>query len=148
MTRRQAMAMAGAAHGWVTSLKGAPQVSGRMGATPSAFQIRAGAARTAKQQFDLLEYARSLGMGGAQVGREGAALTGRRYEVFDTPEAFRQHKEQCEKALALAEPVMRRERLKLAFENHKDWRWEEHVAMATGSASSTAGHFCRCSSGE
>ncbi len=57
-----------------------------------------------------------------------AALTGRRYEVFDTLDAFKQHFEQCQKSVALAEPVLRRHRMRLAIENHKDWRFAEHVA--------------------
>ena len=57
-----------------------------------------------------------------------AALTGRRYEVFDTLEAFRKHFEQCQKAVSLAEPILRKHRMKLAVENHKDWRFAEHVA--------------------
>jgi len=57
-----------------------------------------------------------------------AALTGRRYEVFDTLEAFKKHFEQCQKAVSLAEPILRKHRTKLAVENHKDWRFAEHVA--------------------
>jgi len=57
-----------------------------------------------------------------------AALTGRRYEVFDTLEAFKKHFEQCQRAVALAEPILRKHRMKLAVENHKDWRFAEHVA--------------------
>lgn len=56
------------------------------------------------------------------------ALTGRRYEVFDSLEAFKQHFEQCQQAVRLAEPVLRKHRMKLAIENHKDWRFAEHIA--------------------
>lgn len=57
-----------------------------------------------------------------------AALTGRRYEVFDTLDTFKKHFEQCQKAVSLAEPVLRKHRMKLAVENHKDWRFPEHIA--------------------
>jgi len=56
------------------------------------------------------------------------AMTGRRYEVFDTLDAFKKHFEQCQKSVSLAEPVLRKHQIKLAIENHKDWRFAEHVA--------------------
>ncbi|RPI11211.1 MAG: sugar phosphate isomerase/epimerase [Acidobacteriales bacterium] len=159
------------------------EVINRMGLTTSAVEIRARAARAAKQPFDLLECAHTLGLGGAQIRGNalpaseadrkayrqkldkwgmylhgdlrlprqksdvadferavrahkeagttllGTAMTGRRYEVFDSLEAFRKHKDQCMESLRLAEPVMRAEGIKLAFENHKDWRWQEQVTM-------------------
>src|SRR5256886_4602942 len=58
---------------------------------------------------------------GAEVVRT-AMLGGRRYETFDSAVAFRQFTEQSWKSLTLAEPVARRHGIKLAVENHKDWR--------------------------
>ncbi|HKI70760.1 MAG TPA: sugar phosphate isomerase/epimerase family protein [Verrucomicrobiae bacterium] len=63
---------------------------------------------------------------GAEVVRT-ALLGGRRYETFDSAEAFRQFAEQSWKSLTLAEPVARRHGIKLAVENHKDWRAPELV---------------------
>src|SRR2546428_2410919 len=63
---------------------------------------------------------------GAEVVRT-AMLGGRRYETFDSAEAFRQFAEQSWKSLTLAEPVARRHGIKLAVENHKDWRVPELV---------------------
>lgn len=57
---------------------------------------------------------------GATVLRT-VALSGRRYERFESAEAFRQFRKQAVERLGLAEPVVRRERVKLAIENHKDW---------------------------
>ena len=50
------------------------------------------------------------------------AAGNRRYEDFDTAEAFRQFKENALRSLTLAEPLLRRHGVKLAIENHKDWR--------------------------
>jgi sugar phosphate isomerase/epimerase len=57
-----------------------------------------------------------------------AALTGRRYEDFDSLEAFRAKFAECQESVALAEPVLRKYRLRLAVENHKGWRAHEQAA--------------------
>ena len=182
MTRRQILAMTGAAPAWLpaTSLAAAPAAKLRMGGAPTAFSARMRAARQAGQPFDIIEHCHSIGLGGVQTGlpatdadalkkfrqrleaynmhfvggarlprqesdvpafdaqvkayKEAGALalhvplTGRRYEVFDTLEAFKKHWEQCQKMVSLAEPVLRKHQIKLAIENHKDWRFAEHIA--------------------
>jgi len=57
-----------------------------------------------------------------------AALTPRRYEQFDSLEAFKASFEKNRKTVALAEPVLRRHKLRLAVENHKGWRSAEQAA--------------------
>jgi 3-oxoisoapionate decarboxylase len=57
-----------------------------------------------------------------------AALTGRRYEDFDRLEPFKQMFERCKKEVELAEPVLRKYKIKLGIENHKGWRSTEQVA--------------------
>jgi 3-oxoisoapionate decarboxylase len=57
-----------------------------------------------------------------------AAMTGRRYEDFDRLEPFKQLFEQCQKQVELAEPVLRKHKIKLGIENHKGWRSGEQVA--------------------
>jgi sugar phosphate isomerase/epimerase len=57
-----------------------------------------------------------------------AAMTGRRYEDFDSLDAFRKKFEQCQKSVALAEPILRKHRIRLAIENHKGWRSAEQAA--------------------
>jgi sugar phosphate isomerase/epimerase len=52
-------------------------------------------------------------------------LNGRRYETFASADAWRQFRSQSLHSLSLAEPVLRRQRVKLAVENHKDWRVAE-----------------------
>jgi len=56
------------------------------------------------------------------------AMTQRRYEEFDTFEAFKTRFEACQKQIALAEPVLRKHRIKLGIENHKGWRSAEQAA--------------------
>src|SRR5262249_8196335 len=57
-----------------------------------------------------------------------AAMTQRRYEEFDTLAAFKANFAQCQKSVTLAEPVLRKHRMRLAIENHKGWRAAEHAA--------------------
>jgi sugar phosphate isomerase/epimerase len=58
---------------------------------------------------------------GAKVLRT-AVLSGRRYETFDTAESFEKFSRQAYESLGLAEPVVAKADLRLAVENHKDWR--------------------------
>jgi sugar phosphate isomerase/epimerase len=57
-----------------------------------------------------------------------ASFTARRYEEFDTFEAFKASFERHQRSVELAEPVLRKHKMKLAIENHKGWRAAEHVA--------------------
>jgi len=57
-----------------------------------------------------------------------ASFTARRYEEFDTSAAFKESFERHQRSVELAEPVLRRHKMKLAIENHKGWRAAEHVA--------------------
>jgi 3-oxoisoapionate decarboxylase len=56
-----------------------------------------------------------------------ASFTARRYEEFDTFEAFKASFERHQRSVELAEPVLRKHKVKLAIENHKGWRAAEHV---------------------
>jgi sugar phosphate isomerase/epimerase len=58
-----------------------------------------------------------------------AILNGRRYETFDTAGAFEQFAKQAYASLGLAEPVLARHGMRLAIENHKDWRADELVDL-------------------
>lgn len=57
-----------------------------------------------------------------------AAMTARRYEQFDSLAAFKANFAQCQRSVALAEPVLRKHRIRLAIENHKGWRAAEQAA--------------------
>src|SRR5438552_2042943 len=52
-------------------------------------------------------------------------LQGRRYEVFNTAEEFRRFADSSWQSLVLAKPIIERHEMRLAIENHKDWRTEE-----------------------
>ena len=56
-------------------------------------------------------------------------LSGRRYETFATAAAFRRFAEASSHALSLAAPVVARHGIRLAVENHKDWRADELLAV-------------------
>jgi sugar phosphate isomerase/epimerase len=71
-----------------------------------------------------------------------AAMTQRRYEEFDTFDAFKARFEACQKQMMLAEPVLRKHRLKLGIENHKGWRAAEQAAWMKRVSSEWVGvHF-------
>lgn len=52
-------------------------------------------------------------------------LGGRRYETFDSRSAFEEFKKNAIASLQRAEPVVRKHKMRLAVENHKDWRADE-----------------------
>ena len=90
-----------------------------------------GELRLPKNESDLADFEADVRVhreAGASVAR--AVFTGgRRYEIFKTLDEFRAFHAQAEKSLALVEPVMRRHRMKLAIENHKDHTAGEFVAL-------------------
>jgi 3-oxoisoapionate decarboxylase len=57
-----------------------------------------------------------------------ASFTARRYEEFDSFDAFKAGFERHQRSVELAEPILRKHKVKLAIENHKGWRAAEHVA--------------------
>lgn len=58
-----------------------------------------------------------------------ACLSGRRYVNFQTLSEFSQFKENALKSIELAEPIVRKHKMKLAVENHKDWTAKELEAI-------------------
>src|SRR5262249_23056867 len=67
---------------------------------------------------------RTAKQAGAEIVRT-VMLTGRRYETFATAAAFREFGERSFHSLQLAAPVVTRAEIRLAVENHKDWRVDE-----------------------
>jgi 3-oxoisoapionate decarboxylase len=57
------------------------------------------------------------------------ALTGRRYEDFDTVGPWKEMVDGIHKSVTLAEPVLRRNKIKLAMENHKGYRSPEQAGF-------------------
>jgi sugar phosphate isomerase/epimerase len=65
---------------------------------------------------------------GASVFRT-VLLSGRRYEVFETADAFRASHERAKQSLALARPVVEKHEISMAVENHKDLRSVELLEL-------------------
>jgi 3-oxoisoapionate decarboxylase len=57
-----------------------------------------------------------------------AALTGRRYEDFDSFEPWKKMFEGIQASVELAEPVLRKHKMRLGLENHKGYRSAEQAA--------------------
>jgi sugar phosphate isomerase/epimerase len=56
-------------------------------------------------------------------------LSGRRYETFKKAEEYRAFKERSRRSLEMAEPIVARLKMRLAIENHKDYRADELVEV-------------------
>jgi sugar phosphate isomerase/epimerase len=65
---------------------------------------------------------------GAAVSRT-VCLGSRRYETFKSAEQFRAFRERSLHSLTLAEPILKRHRLHVAIENHKDWLVPEFLDL-------------------
>lgn len=65
---------------------------------------------------------------GAKVLRT-ACLSGRRYENFLSADEFQAFKSQAIQSIRLAIPVLEKHKMRLAVENHKDWKAAELVAI-------------------
>lgn len=61
---------------------------------------------------------------GASILRT-VCLSGRRYENFKSKQEWNEFKINATKSLQLAEPIVRKHKVKLAVENHKDWKAAE-----------------------
>ena len=83
-----------------------------------------------KDRSDLKRFeaaVRTAKQAGATVIR--IAIGGRRYEQFSKAEQFKAFAERSLKSMQLAEPVTARHRMRLAIENHKDWRIDQMLDM-------------------
>lgn len=65
---------------------------------------------------------------GATVVRAGC-LGGRRYETFGDLAAWKAFVAESKASLKQAIPVLEREQITMALENHKDWTLAEHIAL-------------------
>ncbi len=84
-------------------------------------------ARLPKDDSDLPLFqktVRAAANAGATVIRT-VNLLGRRYESFRTVDEWERFRQQSWKSLAHAEPILRKRKIKLALENHKDWRIDD-----------------------
>jgi sugar phosphate isomerase/epimerase len=84
-----------------------------------------------KQLSDIAQFETDVRLAkeaGAEVMRT-AMLSGRRYETFDSAEAFQKFRAQSWQSLTWAEPILKRHRLRLAVENHKDFLVSEFTEI-------------------
>lgn len=65
---------------------------------------------------------------GASVIRT-VMLGGRRYETFKTLDDWKEFTRVSWRSLSRAEPILRRHKVRLALENHKDWRIDEMLKI-------------------
>jgi len=65
---------------------------------------------------------------GASVIRT-VMLGGRRYETFKTLDDWKEFARVSWRSLSRAEPILRRHKVRLALENHKDWRIDEMLKI-------------------
>ena len=65
---------------------------------------------------------------GAQIIRT-VCTSGRRYEVYHSASDFEDARKKALASIQLAEPVLKKNKIKLAVENHKDWRANELVEI-------------------
>lgn len=87
-----------------------------------------GLPRTAADVASFEAEVKSAKEAGAKVLRT-VCLSGRRYENFHSADAFQTFKKNAILSLQLAEPIVRKHQIKLAVENHKDWRATELAAI-------------------
>lgn len=90
-----------------------------------------GQIRLPKDKEDLDRFESELKAGkeaGATILRT-VCLSGRRYETFHSAEDWSAFVKNSYASLTLAEPIMKKHRVKLAVENHKDWRIEEMLQL-------------------
>ena len=77
-----------------------------------------------KNQEDVERFAKDV-MAAKKVGIDvlrAACLSGRRYENFERLDAFLEFRQASVEALKRAEPILAKNKMKLAIENHKDWK--------------------------
>lgn len=80
--------------------------------------------KTADEKSRFEQDVKSARDAGAEVIRT-VCLSGRRYENFHSLREFQEFLKNSVASLQMAEPVMAKYRMKLAVENHKDWRAQE-----------------------
>ncbi len=94
-----------------------------------------------KDRSDLERFESEIQAGkeaGADIIRT-VALGGRRYETFKTERAFLDFKLNALDRIRLAEPIVRKHKVRLALENHKDWRAPELVEILSRLSSEWVG---------
>ncbi len=113
------------------------EFAGKVRATCESYGMKIeGSITLPKNENDVARFEQEVRIakeGGATIFR--SATGGRRYELFSSLEEFKHWKDGAFKSMQLAEPVVRRQRVKLGIENHKDFHAAE-LAEVLGRLSS------------
>lgn len=100
-----------------------------------------GSVRLPREAADVERFAadvRTAKAAGAEVLR-AVMLGGRRYETFATAAEFRRFRETARESVRLASAVVAKHRVRLAVENHKDFRADELLDLLRGIGSEWVG---------
>ena len=89
------------------------------------FAVRARALESEDEIARIAAAAQQLGVSHLRV----ACLSGRRYEDFHEMAKWKEFAAQWQKTLEKAEPALKKHKLMVGVENHKDWLADEQVAM-------------------
>jgi sugar phosphate isomerase/epimerase len=119
------------------------EFAGKVRATCESYSIKLeGSIALPKNESDVVRFEQEVRIAkeaGATIFR--SATGGRRYELFSSVEEFKHWKDGAFKSMQLAEPVARRQHVKIGIENHKDFHAAE-LAEVLGRLSSS--HIGAC----
>ena len=119
------------------------EFAGKVRATCESYSIKLeGSITLPKNENDVGRFEQEVRIAkeaGATIFR--SATGGRRYELFSSVEDFKHWKDGAFKSMQLAEPVAKRQRVKIGIENHKDFHVAE-LAEVLGRLSSS--HIGAC----
>ena len=107
------------------------EFAGKVRATCESYGMKLeGSITLPKNESDVARFEQEVRIAkeaGAMILR--SAIGGRRYELFSSLEDFKHWKDGAFKSMQLAEPVARRQRVKMGIENHKDFHAAELAEM-------------------
>ena len=99
------------------------------------FAVRARSLENEDEVAKIAAVAQQLGVSRLRV----ACLSGRRYEDFHEMAKWKEFAEQWRKTLEKSVPFLKKYKLLVGVENHKDWLADEHVALLKGIGSEYLG---------
>lgn len=92
------------------------------------YEVSSRLPRTDSDIEDFKDLVKAAKVAGARVIRT-VLFSGRRYENHDTFESFREARKQAWRMITLAEPTLRKHGMKVAIENHKNFRGPDLVEI-------------------
>lgn len=92
------------------------------------YEVSARLPRTDSDIEDFKDLVKAAKAAGAKVIRT-VLFSGRRYEDHDTYESFNEARKQAWRMITLAEPTLRKQGMKIAIENHKNFRGPDLVEI-------------------